>query len=107
MTTFDEREKGYEAHFAHDQEQQFKAEARRDRQLGLWAGALMGLEGAALDAYAASIVKADLREPGDEDVFQKLVADLADKKVDILPAQVRAKMDELLSAAIASLKAGS
>jgi hypothetical protein len=106
MTTFDEREKGYEAHFAHDQEQLFKAEARRDRQLGLWAGALMGLEGKALDDYAASIVKADLREPGDEDVFQKLVGDLAGKGVDILPAQVRAKMDALFADAVASLKEG-
>ena len=106
MTTFDEREQGFEAHFAHDQEQQFMAEARRDRQLGLWAGALMGLEGAPLDAYAASIVRADLREPGDEDVFQKLMADLAGKGVDILPAQVRTKMDELLAAAIHHLKTG-
>jgi hypothetical protein len=104
MSTFDEREKGYEAHFAHDQELAFKAEVRRDRQLGLWAGEMMGLTGADLEAYAASLVKADLREPGDEDVFQKVVADLAGKNIDILPAQVRAKMDELLAAAQASLK---
>ena len=107
MTTFDERENAFEANFAHDQEMQFKAEARRDRQLGLWAGALMGLKDEALSTYAASIVKADLREPGDNDVFQKVVGDLAEKGVDILPAQVRAKMDELLSLAVASLKAGA
>ena len=106
MTTFDERENAFEAGFAHDQAQQFRAEARRDRQLGLWAGALMGLEGQALDDYAASIVKADLREPGDDDVFQKLVGDLAGKNVDILPAQVRAKMDELYAVAVTSLKEG-
>ena len=107
MTTFDERENAFEAHFAHDQDMRFKAEARRDRQLGLWAGALMGLKDKALDDYAASIVKADLREPGDDDVFQKLVGDLAEKGVDILPAQVRAKMDELLALAVASVKAGA
>ena len=106
MTTFDERENAFEAHFAHDQEMQFKAEARRDRQLGLWAGALLGLKDEALSTYAASIVKADLREPGDDDVFQKLVGDLAGKNVDILPAQVRAKMDELYAVAVTSLKEG-
>jgi hypothetical protein len=105
MTTFDEREKGYEAYFAHDQERRFKAEARRDRAVGKWAGELMGLTGQALDDYAATVVKADLREPGDEDVFQKLVADLAGKGVDVLPAQVRAKMDECMAAAVESLKA--
>jgi hypothetical protein len=104
MTTFDEREKGYEAYFAHDQERRFKAEARRDRQVGLWAGELMGLSGQALDDYAAAVVRADLREPGDQDVFQKVVADLADKGVDVLPAQVRAKMDECMAAAVQSLK---
>ena len=72
MTTFDDREKAFEAHFTLEQTQEFKAIARRDRQVGLWAGNLMGLVGDSLDGYAASIVREDLKEPGEEDVFRKL-----------------------------------
>lgn len=106
MTTFDQREQAYEAHFAHDQEMEFKAEARRNRRLGLWAGERMGLTGEALDAYAKSVVRADLREPGDEEVFHKVLADLADKDVECLPHELRARMDALMAAARAELKAG-
>ena len=98
MTTFDEREKAFEAGFAHQQEAEFKAEARRDRLLGLWAGELLGLSGDALQNYALAVMRADLREPGDEDVYEKIVADFAEKGVDIMPSDVRAKMDALLVA---------
>ncbi|HTK35094.1 MAG TPA: DUF1476 domain-containing protein [Caulobacteraceae bacterium] len=106
MTTFDDRERAYEAGFAHDQEQEFKAEMRRDRLIGLWAGERMGLTGQALATYAESIIRADMKEPGDEDVFQKVMADLAEKGVECLPHELRARMDDLLARARADLKAG-
>jgi hypothetical protein len=106
MTTFDDRERAYEAHFALDQEQEFKAEVRRDRALAQWAGERMGLSGEALAAYAQSVVRADLTEPGDDDVFRKVLADLAGKNVEVLPHELRAKMDELLQAARVEIKEG-
>ena len=106
MTTFNDREQGFEAHFALDQEQEFKAQARRDRRLGHWAGEKLGLSGADLEAYAAAVVRADLREAGDEDVFQKVMADLAEKSVEVLPHELRAKMDELLNLARKEIKEG-
>lgn len=96
MTTFDKREQAFEAHFALDQEQEFKAEARRDRRLGEWAGQKLGLSGEALETYVKSVMRADLREPGDEDVFQKVLADLAEKGVEVLPHELRERMDALL-----------
>ncbi len=106
MTTFDEREKAFEAGFAHGQEVEFKAAARRDRVVGLWAGEKLGLTGDALQNYALSIMRADLREAGDDDVLQKIVADFAEKGVDILPSQVRAQMDAALKAAKAEIMKG-
>ena len=106
MTTFDNREKAFEAQYALDQDQEFRAQARRNRALGRWAGELMGLSGEALDAYAQTVVKSDFKEAGDEDVFQKVVADLAEKDVDILPHAVRERMNALLSEARAEIKAG-
>ena len=107
MTTFNDRERGYEAHFAKDQELEFKAQARRDRLLGLWAGERMGLSGEELQTYALSVFRADLKEPGDDDVFQKVLADLAAKNVEVLPHELRARMDDLLATARADLKAGT
>ena len=106
MTTFDERERAFEAHFALDEELEFKAHARRDRALALWAGERMGLKGEALTAYAVAVVHADMREPGDEPVFQKIMADLAENQVECLPHELRARMDALLVRARADLKAG-
>jgi hypothetical protein len=106
MTTFDDRERGYEAHFALDREQEFKAEARRDRMLGLWAGERMGLTGEALQAYAVSVIRADMKEPGDNDVFLKVMADLAEKGVECLPSDLRAQMDQFLATARADIHAG-
>ena len=81
MTTFDEREKGFEKKFALDQEQEFRAHARRDKLFGLWAAGKLGLTGAEAGAYAKSIVVEDLREPGDADVLRKVAADFSAKGV--------------------------
>ncbi len=92
MTTFDDRERAYEAKFAHDEELNFKAEARRNRLLGEWAAGLLGKTGDDARSYALTIVSSDFDEPGDEDVFRKLTADLAGKADE---AAIRAKMIEL------------
>ena len=107
MTTFDERERAYEAHFALDQELEFKAQSRRDRMLGHWAGDLLGLTGAALDAYVTSVIKAEFEEPGDDDVFRKVLADFAEKKVDVQPQQLRQQMDTLMAKARADIMSGT
>ena len=96
MTTFDDRERSYEAKFARDADLQFKAEARRNRLLGEWAAGLLGKSGEDAKAYALSVVTSDFEEPGDEDVFRKIAADL-DGKAD--EAAIRAKMAELLGLA--------
>lgn len=77
MTDFNDRQRAFEAQFARDGELQFRVAARRDRLVGHWAAERMGLSGAEADAYAAAIVREDLKEAGDEDVIRKLVADLA------------------------------
>ena len=107
MTTFDKREEGFEKKFAHDEELQFKAGARRNKLLGLWAAEKLGLAGAEADAYAKSVVVADFEEAGDEDVFRKIRGDFDAKNVDQSDHQIRRTMDELMAKAIADLKAGS
>ena len=99
MTTFDERENAFENLYAHDAEMQFKAEARRNKLLGLWAAEKMGLTGDAADAYAKSVVIEDLKEVGDEDVYRKVSADLAEKGADVSEAELRTQMQELLATA--------
>ncbi|UXU74944.1 MULTISPECIES: DUF1476 domain-containing protein [unclassified Paracoccus (in: a-proteobacteria)] len=79
MTTFDDRERAYEAKFAHDAELNFRAEARRNRLLGEWAAGLLGKSGDEARAYALTVVSSDFERPGDEDVFEKISADLAGK----------------------------
>ena len=96
MTTFDERERSYEAKFARDADLQFKAVARRNRLLGEWAADMLGKTGEEAKAYALSVVTSDFEEPGDEDVFRKIAADL-DGKAD--EAAIRAKMAELVGVA--------
>jgi len=93
MTTFDDRENAYENKFAHDEEMRFKAEARCNKLLGLWAADLMGLTGGEADSYAASVVKADFVEAGKEDVIGKVAKDLGAKSS---ADAVRAKRSELL-----------
>ncbi|HEX5213771.1 MAG TPA: DUF1476 domain-containing protein [Pseudolabrys sp.] len=104
MTTFDKREEGFEKNFAHDEELKFKATARRDKLIGMWAAAKMGLSGAEADAYAKGIVMADL-EAGDHDMFKKIRADLDDKKVAVPDQDIRRAMDEMMVQAVAQIKA--
>ncbi len=105
MSTFDNREKGYESKFAHDEELRFKAEARRNKLLGLWAAEKMGISGDAADAYAKEVIKADFEEPGDEDVFRKIRGDFDAKQVDQSDHQIRRTMDELMQEAIRQVEA--
>jgi hypothetical protein len=104
MTTFDDREQGYESKFAHDQEMDFKALARRNRALGAWAGGLMGLEGAHLQDYANAVVKSEVDLPSDEDVLRKVAKDLSASGLKVTEGVVRGKMDEFLAIARDELK---
>jgi hypothetical protein len=106
MTTFDDREKGFEKKFALDQEQEFKAHARRNRALGQWAAGLMGLEGAHVDEYAKAVVKSDFELPGDDDVFRKVFEDLKGSGVAVTEGEVRMKMAELLAQAREGVRNG-
>lgn len=96
MTTFNDREKGFENKFAHDAEMQFKAQARCNKLLGLWAAGLLGKTGDDAAAYAMEVVKADFAEVGHEDVYRKLQSDLGDRADE---RTIRAKMGECLSLA--------
>ena len=104
MTTFEERQKGFERKFAHDEELKFKATARRNKLLGLWAAEKMGLAGDAAQAYAREVVRADLAEPGEEDVFRKVRADFDAKGVDQSDHQIRRMMGELLVEAVTQIE---
>ena len=99
MSGFDDREKGFEAKYRVDQELEFKINARRNRLLGAWAAELMGVAGEAAEAYAKDVVAADFDNPGDDDVVQKVLKDLADKDVAMEEADIRKKMDELRAVA--------
>ena len=94
MTTFDDREKAFENMFAHDQEMQFRIQARRNRLLGEWAAAKMGLTPEETDAYAKAVVQADFEEAGDEDVIRKLAGDLTAAAVETDEASVRRALEE-------------
>lgn len=100
MSTFDDRENAFENKFAHDAEMKFKAEARRNKLLGLWAAELMGKTGDDANAYATEVVKSDFEEAGDEDVFRKVAADLGDKADE---TTIRAQMKALMSEAKSQL----
>ena len=104
MTTFDKREDGFEKKFAHDEELQFKANARRNKLLGLWAADKLGLSGAQADAYAKEVVMADFEEAGDQDVFRKIRKDLDNKKIAASDLDIRRTMDELMAQAIEQIK---
>ncbi len=105
MTTFEEREKGFERKFVHDEELKFKATARRNKLLGLWAAEKLGLAGDAAQSYAREVIKADLAEPGDEDVFRKLRTDFDAKGVAESDHQIRRMMSEMMSQAVAQIEA--
>jgi hypothetical protein len=105
MASFEDREKGFERKFAHDEELKFKATARRNRLLGLWAAEQMGVSGDAAQAYAREVIKADLAEPGDEDLFRKIRADFDAKGVGKSDHEIRRQMAELMGQAISQLEA--
>src|SRR5262245_16637527 len=107
MTTFDKREEGFEKKFAIDEELRFKANARRNKFLGLWAAQQLGLSGAEAEAYAKTVVLADFEEAGDDDVFRKIRKDFDAKGVKESDHQIRRTMDELMAKAIQEVKAGS
>lgn len=107
MSSFDDRERAEEKKFSLNQELEFKAQARRAKLVGLWAAGLMGLADQAADDYAKSVVVADLEEAGTEDLFRKIRADLDMHAVQLSDHQIRAKMDEALAEARASIKAGT
>jgi hypothetical protein len=104
MTSFQDREKGFERKFALDQELKFKATARRNRLLGLWAAGLLGLTGDDAQAYARDVIKTNLAKSGDEDVFRKIRADFDAKDVSQSDHQIRRKMDDLMGEAVSQIE---
>ncbi|MBM3489482.1 MAG: DUF1476 domain-containing protein [Alphaproteobacteria bacterium] len=99
MSSFDQREKAFEKKYEHDQMFAFKVNARRNKLLGLWAAAQLGLGGSEADAYAKQVVQADFTKPGDDDVLAKVLGDLQGKGLDVSEHRVRRQMNELLSVA--------
>jgi hypothetical protein len=106
MTTFDKREEGFEQQFAHDEELRFKATARRNRLVGLWAAEKLALTGAEAEHYAKSIVTAGI-EPGDHDVMRKIRKDFDAKGVVQSDHQINRIMSELMAKAVIDIKAGT
>lgn len=106
MTAFDKREKGIENRFAHDEELRFKATARRDRAFGLYIAEVLGKSGDDATAYADSVIKANLAAPGDEDMFEKVRADLDASSAGLSDHLMRKKADELMAEAVASIDEG-
>lgn len=105
MAIFDDREKSFEQKFRHDSELEFKISARRNKLLGLWVAGQMGLTGEEAEAYAKTVVMADLEKPGDEDVVEKVMADVKAKGVDLSEHRLRKRMTELLAEARAQVMA--
>lgn len=106
MSTFDQRKDAFENKFAHDEELRFKATARRNKLLGLWAAEKLGKSGAEADAYAKSVVLADFEEAGDEDVLRKVKTDFAGGNVSVTDEEIRRVMTELLIRAAEEIQAG-
>lgn len=104
MTTFDKRKDAFESKFAHDEELRFKAEARRNRLLGMWAAELLGKSGDDAEEYAKAVVAADFEEAGEEDVFRKVRADFDEAGVEQSDHQIRRTMDELMGTAIEQIR---
>lgn len=107
MTTFDKREDGFEAQFAHDEQLRFRALARRNKVLGLWAAGKLGLTGTDAESYAKDVVVADLEEQGEEDVFRKLRSDFDARGVEVSDHQIRRNMAEMLTQALTEIAAES
>ncbi len=105
MSTFDEREKGFEAKYKHDQDLQFRVMARRNKLLGLWAAELMAIAGADAETYAKEVVVSDFERPGDDDVLEKVHGDLIAKGLDLSGPDVRKEMERLLDVARQQIEA--
>ena len=99
MTSFKDREKGFENKFAHDETLRFKAEMRRNKALGQWAGKLLGLSGEALETYTKQVMTSDLQEAGDQDVFRKVRKDFDDNKITVSDDELRQTMEKLFAQA--------
>ena len=106
MSTFDEREKGFEKKFAHDQELKFKAEARRNKMIGEWAASRLGLTGSDVEDYVKAVRRADFEEAGDEDVVRKISKDFAEKSLAISDDEIRNQLSEFLAQAVSEIEAG-
>lgn len=106
MTTFDQRKDAFENKFAHDEELRFKATARRNKLLGLWAAEKLGKSGADADAYAKAVVLSDFEEAGDEDVLRKVKGDFTAGNVQVADDELRRVMQELLIRAAEDIQAG-
>jgi hypothetical protein len=106
MTTFDKREEAFENRFAHDEELRFKATARRNKLLGLWAAEKLGLSGDEANTYAKSVVLSDFEEVGDNDVVRKVLGDFGAAHVSVSEQQVRQAMHELLGRAVQEIQSG-
>ncbi|MGI9409554.1 MAG: DUF1476 domain-containing protein [Hyphomicrobiaceae bacterium] len=106
MSSFDEREKGFEKKFAHDQDLKFKAEARRNKMIGEWAADKLGLAGSEVEDYIKAVRRADFEEAGDEDVVRKISKDFQDKGVSVSDDDIRAQLGEFLAKAVAEIEAG-
>jgi hypothetical protein len=104
VNTFDDRKKGFENKFAHDEELRFKATARRNKLLGLWAAEKLGLSGDAAADYAKEVVAADFEEAGDDDVVRKVIGDFKAKNIDQSEHQIRRTMDELMVTAVEQIQ---
>jgi hypothetical protein len=104
MTTFDEREHAYEAKFAHDEELRFKAKARRDKALGAWAAAQLGLPA---NDYSAELIRLDFNHPGDATLIEKVLGDFRAKGVALDEPALKKKLVELMAQAVAEIEAGS
>jgi hypothetical protein len=107
MTQFDNREKAFERKFAMDAEIAFKANARRNKLLGLWAAELMGLDADTAQVYAVDVIKSDLEEPGEEDVYRKVMGDLEGKGVEVSEHRLRREMADLLEEAYRQVAAAA
>jgi hypothetical protein len=106
MSTFDKREEGFESKFAHDEELRFKAHARRNKLVGIWAAEKLGLTGAAAESYASNIVTIDLDKPDSDRVFSQIRKDFDGKGVEQSDHQIRRTMEEAMEKAIAEIKTG-
>ncbi len=107
MTTFDNRKDAFEKKFAHDEELRFKATARRNKLLGLWAAERLGKSGAEADSYAREVIRSDMEEAGDNDVLRKVKRDLDGAGIAKTEEQLRRTMDDLMAQAVAQIEASS